>query len=122
MQQPQQTGYNVGPGFAQAQQPQQGQQTFVGGGGMQPRRQVFCANCGRTYDASSRFCPHCGYEYNPCPVCGADNQANARRCVTCGAQLASQAAAYGDTTCPRCRTMVALGTKFCPQCGMKLGQ
>ena len=125
MQQPPQTGFNAGPGYSQAPV----QQGAVGGmqaggmqaGGMQSRAQVFCANCGKPYATTSRFCPSCGNEYNPCPVCGSDNQKGAHRCVTCGAQLASDNAAFSDTTCPRCRAIVGLGTKFCPQCGMRLG-
>ena len=125
MQQPAQTGFNAGPGFASqgmGYQGAQGQGGFdAAGAGAQRRKQVFCANCGRPYDASSRFCPNCGHEYNPCPLCGSDNNTNAHRCVTCGAQLASAAEAFADTTCPRCHAIVSPGTKFCPQCGMRLG-
>lgn len=122
MQQPQQAGFNAGPGFGQM--PTQLQQTPVGVPGAsvsaQPK-QVFCANCGRTYSSASRFCPHCGHEYSPCPVCGSDNQQGARRCVTCGATLANAQALDADSTCPRCRTIVTPGTKFCPQCGARIG-
>ncbi len=120
MEQPGQSGFNVG--FGQRQQPQGSQfgQRMDGGAGAPARAvsQVFCANCGKTYASDSRFCPHCGHEYNPCPLCGADNQRGARRCVTCGAQLA--ASAVDDMTqslCPRCHESVALGTRFCPRCG-----
>ena len=117
VQTPAQTGYGAGPGFGQASQ----QATQATGGGMQPRATVFCANCGKQYASSSRFCPNCGHEYNPCPVCGADNHQNSHRCVTCGAQLAgASAAALSDTTCPRCRTIIAVNTKFCPQCGARI--
>ncbi len=111
-------GYGAGPGNGQMPVAGGG---YAPGGGAQ-RRQVFCANCGRTFDASSRFCPNCGHEYNPCPVCGSDNQTNAHRCVTCGAQLASARNLGADTECPRCHAQVPPGTKFCPQCGKKLGQ
>ena len=119
MQQPAQNGFNAGPGFGQQpmQQPMQQQPMGVG---MQPRAQVFCANCAKPYASSSRFCPNCGHEYNPCPVCGADNHEGAHRCVTCGAALISQNAAFSDSTCPRCRAIVTVGTKFCPQCGARL--
>ena len=108
---PDQTGYGAGPGFNQ-----QGYQQ----GGAQPRKQVFCANCAKPYDASSRFCPNCGHEYTPCPVCGSDNQQGAHRCVSCGAALSSQNVAYADVTCSRCRAVIKPGTKFCPQCGMRI--
>lgn len=125
MQQPSQTGFNAGPGFGQQQPVQQqamggGMQGGMQGGGMQVRSQVFCANCGKPYATSSRFCPNCGHEYNPCPVCSSDNHENAHRCVTCGAELMSNNTAYSDTTCPRCRAIVSVGTKFCPHCGVRL--
>ena len=113
MQQPAQNGFNSGPGFGQQPAQQQGV-------GMQPRAQVFCANCAKPYASSSRFCPNCGHEYNPCPICGADNHERAHRCVTCGAELSSNNVAFIDTTCPRCRTIVSAGTKFCPNCGARL--
>lgn len=109
---PQQAGYGAGPGFGQAAPPQQ--QPF---GNSQVAKKVFCANCGRTFDGSSRFCPHCGHQYNPCPICGNDNQTNARRCVRCGATLQQTINVLSDTVCPRCNTRVQAGTRFCPQCG-----
>ena len=126
MQQPSQTGFNAGPGLGAGANQQQGQQAQGYGGGAgatagRPRgKQVFCANCARPYDSSSRFCPNCGHEYNPCPMCGSDNHQNAHRCVTCGATLASARSPLDETTCPRCRTIVAPGAKFCPQCGNRL--
>ncbi len=115
MQVPSQTGYGAGPGIGQQAASQAGY-----GGGAQPRRQVFCANCAKPYDATSRFCPNCGHEYNPCPICGSDNQQGAHRCVSCGAELPSHNVVYADVSCPRCRAMVKPGTRFCPQCGMRL--
>lgn len=122
MQQPMQAGFGAGPGFGQ-QMPQQPMpsQRYAGGDGMQRRSQVFCANCGKTYDSTSRFCPHCGHERNPCPVCGSDNHKSARRCVTCGAELVSATAVFADSSCPRCRSIVQPGTRFCPQCGLEIG-
>lgn len=115
---PQQTGYGTGPGGGQWQN---GTAQPGPGVGAQPRKQVFCANCARQYDSSSRFCPHCGHEYNPCPVCGSDNQPNAHRCVTCGATLQASFSSQDDASCPRCRTRIRPGTTFCPQCGMRVG-
>ena len=34
-----------------------------------------------------KFCPHCGDPYMPCPRCGTDNDADAKRCVSCGTML-----------------------------------
>lgn len=120
MSQPAQTGFNAGPGFGQQLGPQGAGAGAGMGAGAQPRAQVFCANCGKPYSSSMRFCPSCGHEYNPCPLCGSDNHSSAHRCVTCGAELSSNSASYADTTCPRCRTIVQLGTRFCPQCGARL--
>ena len=125
MQQPNQSGFNAAPG-AGAGQGYQG--SFTGGQGGYPgaspaqgRAQVFCANCGKPFATTSRFCPNCGHEYNPCPVCGADNHSGAHRCVTCGAMLSGQASGFdAGVSCPRCHAQVAPGTKFCPQCGARI--
>ena len=124
MQQPGQSGFNAGPGFGQPAQPQQGGfpgASAPGGASVHARAQVFCAQCGKTFSSDSRFCPHCGHEFNPCPVCGADNMTGAHRCVTCGAQLSTPGAVAADTVCPRCQSPVSPGTKFCPRCGNRLG-
>ena len=86
------------------------------------RKTVYCSSCGRSYPSTSRFCPHCGDPYNPCPVCGADNSADARRCVSCGAQLISMNDVTSEAgySCPSCGAAVSPGTKFCPNCGQKL--
>ena len=83
------------------------------------RVEVFCSNCAKKYPSTSRFCPHCGNPYNPCPVCGADNASNAKRCVSCGAQLQAVMAGMGSG-CPKCGTPVQPGIKFCPTCGNRL--
>ncbi|MDO4537545.1 MAG: zinc-ribbon domain-containing protein, partial [Coriobacteriales bacterium] len=75
----------------------------------------------RSFSADSRFCPHCGHEYNPCPMCGSDNQTGAHRCVTCGAQLSNtNVAVNAGLACPRCHAQIRPGVKFCPQCGARL--
>ena len=111
---PQQAGYGAGPGAfgAPPQQPAYASP--------QPPKNVFCANCGRTFDSSSRFCPHCGHQYNPCPICGNDNQTGARRCVRCGATLTQATDVLSDMTCPRCHAALRPGTRFCPQCGQRI--
>lgn len=90
---------------------------------MNQKKEVFCSNCAKKYPVTSRFCPHCGDPYNPCPVCGSDNTQGAKRCVTCGVQLqtdSSAGEAMGGNQCSRCNGTVPFGTKFCPQCGNKI--
>ncbi len=47
-----------------------------------------------------------------CPVCGHENQAEAKFCSSCGNSLA--------VTCPSCSTVSPAGTKFCNNCGTSL--
>lgn len=84
---------------------------------------VFCARCGKSFSSSSRFCPHCGHSFNPCPVCGRDNDENARRCSVCGASLQGQNNInnmMSGNNCSRCGAAVPAGTKFCPNCGNRM--
>lgn len=111
------------------------------GGADAGTQMVFCSKCAKKYPASSKFCPHCGDRYNPCPKCGTDNSEAAERCVNCGAVLKAPSvgtcakcgapldagAAFcpncGASTaasCPRCHAAVKPGSKFCPSCGKKL--
>lgn len=115
-------------------QPRYDQPTFAPGGAAVPpapapaqphpnaaapaANMIFCANCSRKFPSSSRFCPHCGHVYNPCPSCGSDNLDNARRCVSCGTVLTG--AAPGADRCPACNTPVTPGAAFCPTCGSRL--
>lgn len=71
-----------------------------------------CDNCGMPLVPGSKFCPHCGDAYNPCPSCSSDNPKDARNCVQCGTSL--------GVSCPQCSTLVASGSKFCPECGTTL--
>lgn len=86
------------------------------------RKTVFCSNCGKSYPATSKFCPHCGDPYNPCPVCGADNTLSAKRCVSCGTALPQKQDMMEDLGygCPNCGAPIGIGMKFCPNCGKKL--
>lgn len=87
------------------------------------KNEVFCSRCGKKYPTTSRFCPYCGDQYNPCPVCGRDNDINAKRCTVCGASLASSNGinnAISGNVCSRCGASVSQGTKFCPNCGNRL--
>lgn len=82
----------------------------VGSGVAPVPREVFCSNCSKKYSSSSKFCPHCGDPYVPCPRCGADNDKAARRCVSCGTALESAA------SCPKCGMQLPLGAITCPRC------
>ena len=86
------------------------------------RKNVFCSNCGKSYPTTSKFCPHCGNPYNPCPNCGADNDEKARRCVSCGAMLPQRGNMNSDAgyQCENCGAPITPGTKFCPNCGKKI--
>lgn len=90
---------------------------------MNQKSVVFCSRCGKSFPATNKFCPHCGDPYNPCPVCGRDNDINAKRCAVCGATLQAQggaAAATSGNSCSRCGASVPAGTKFCPNCGNRI--
>jgi membrane protease subunit (stomatin/prohibitin family) len=114
-------GGAVGSGMMQ---PQFNQPTFGGnnmqGGNFQqePQQQVkmvYCSNCAKKFPNTTRFCPHCGDPYNPCPKCGTDNDENARRCVSCGTPLQS-----GGGTCPHCNAPMMAGATFCGNCGKQV--
>jgi membrane protease subunit (stomatin/prohibitin family) len=112
------------------------------GSGVAPvPRDVFCSNCSKKYSNSSKFCPHCGNPYSPCPQCGSDNDKVARRCVSCGTSLSSNAncpacgtplppgsitcsrcvrGVGGSTTCPQCNAPLSSGDAFCSECGKKV--
>ncbi|MDR2841734.1 MAG: zinc-ribbon domain-containing protein, partial [Spirochaetaceae bacterium] len=96
----------------------------TGGGGAAPmpaaRKEVFCAKCAKKYPVTSKFCPHCGNPFNPCPRCGSDNLSSSRRCVSCGTELSAPASAAGGLGCSRCGAPVTPGVKFCPNCGNKV--
>ena len=104
-------------------QPQYQQPTFGGNSQTpqsteatsQPMKMVYCSNCAKKYPSSSRFCPHCGDPYNPCPKCGADNDPNAKRCVSCGTSLQQPA-----TLCPHCSAPLEVGAAFCGNCGKQV--
>ena len=128
-----------------AGQPQPGFAPPPGGQVPSPVREVYCSNCSKKYPNTVKFCPHCGDPYMPCPGCGADNDAKARRCVSCGTPLApggkpcascSSPVPPGAVACPtcgrpqvgtatggckRCGAVLNPGVAFCPQCGLNVG-
>ena len=88
-----------------------------------PVRQIFCDKCGKKFPITSRFCPFCGDSYNACPICGADNDQNAKRCVRCGSPMRNntQAEDFSETPrCARCGQEVPPNVKFCPNCGKRV--
>lgn len=118
-------GGSISPGLLQPQ-PIAGATPSVPPGGPPPSgttpavREVFCSNCSKKFNSSSRFCPHCGDPYMPCPTCGADNRENGSRCVSCGSVLSGSAAALAKgATCSRCAAALNPGAPFCPNCGQK---
>lgn len=117
----------MGGGAAQGMmQPQYSQPTFGGADNVRDNnpdnrqyplvRTVYCSNCSKKYQSTDRFCPHCGNEYNPCPKCGTDNDANSKRCVSCGAHLVPGATSF----CPGCNSPITPGSRFCGKCGRQL--
>jgi membrane protease subunit (stomatin/prohibitin family) len=104
--------------------PQFNQPTFGGNGQDvqgQPAQQekqikmVYCSNCAKKFPNTTRFCPHCGDPYNPCPKCGTDNDENAKRCVSCGTPLQSEGG-----NCPHCNSPLPAGATFCGNCGKQV--
>ncbi|MDR2914117.1 MAG: SPFH domain-containing protein [Tannerella sp.] len=115
------SGGTVGGGMMQ---PQFNQPTFDGNnqgfqgqltGQEQQVKMVYCSNCAKKFPNTTRFCPHCGDPYNPCPKCGTDNDQNARRCVSCGTPLQS-----GGVNCQQCNAPLAAGATFCGNCGKQV--
>ncbi|MDY3857470.1 MAG: SPFH domain-containing protein [Muribaculaceae bacterium] len=111
---PQYNQPTFGPGQGGQQGGFGGQQGGFGGqqGQQQAVHMVYCSKCSRKFPSNMEFCPNCGNKYNPCPNCGADNPAEARRCVSCGTQLAGP-----GRTCAHCHTPIPAGSTFCPSCG-----
>lgn len=81
-------------------------------------KMVYCSNCAKRYPNTSQFCPQCGDPYNPCPNCGTDNDANARRCISCGVHLNGDSSAAA--TCPQCHAPLVPGCSFCSSCGTRV--
>lgn len=114
-------GGAVGSGMMNPQfnQPNFGGNNQQGGNfNQEPQQQVkmvYCSNCAKKFPSTTRFCPHCGDEYNPCPKCGTDNDKNAKRCVSCGTPLQS-----GGGNCLHCNAPMMAGATFCGNCGKQV--
>ncbi len=75
-----------------------------------------CRSCGKSVDASAKFCPECG-EKDPVMQaaawkCSCGNLATGKFCSECGKKRAD--------ACPACGKPIAAGAKFCPECGERL--
>ena len=77
-----------------------------------------CAKCGATLPTNAKFCLECGEKVVSsvsdtviCPQCG-KSVAKGRFCSECGYKF--------QTVCSKCGTELAVGAKFCPECGEKL--
>ena len=139
-------GGGMGAGLLQpspAGVPTSGASGQVGNGVPLPPREVFCSNCAKKYTSASKFCPHCGDPYNPCPKCGTDNDSSCRRCVSCGTPLSAMEICGhckspmppnaracpscgklvgSDQLCSRCKSPITPGDAFCSECGQKMEQ
>lgn len=81
-------------------------------------KEVFCSNCNKRFATTMKFCPHCGDPYTPCPRCGTDNDADAKRCVNCGVQLSGGS----SSSCSNCKQPLPPGVAFCPYCGKPVSE
>lgn len=119
-------GFSGNPGMGSAMMSPTGTANFAPQGNAPQMNQastVFCARCGKSFPSTNKFCPHCGHSFHPCPVCGRDNDENAKRCSVCGASLQGQNNINGmiaGNNCSRCGASVPSGTKFCPNCGNRM--
>lgn len=76
-----------------------------------------CSKCGKTIPVSNKFCPECGApvineDEIICPVCKKTTK-KGKFCSECGSPLTIK--------CPKCGEEYLVGTKFCNNCGTKLG-
>lgn len=85
----------------------------------QPAQTVKCPKCGKELPANAKFCPECGQKVEIlgenemiCPECGKKTP-KGKFCIECGHPLVNK--------CPNCGTEVPQGSKFCSECGTKLG-
>lgn len=106
-------------------------------GGTEKPVEVKCQACGEQMPRTTKFCPHCGDPYNPCPECGADNPPDQGACIECGQAMPVPCRHCGEPvsskikfcphcgeettlTCSGCNSEVKPGQKFCVECGNKL--
>ncbi len=103
------------PTFGSNRTDMRGTNSELQSGQNQSIRDVYCSNCAKKFPSNHRFCPHCGDKYHPCPKCGTDNDANAKRCVSCGTLLLEE---MGN--CPHCNSSLIPGSSFCVNCGKQV--
>ncbi len=82
---------------------------------------VNCPACHADVPLNARFCAACGHQLvvtRKCARCGQDVTATARFCPSCGVDLGAAA----QLACPSCHTVLPPGTRFCLNCGERIGQ
>lgn len=97
---------------------QSGTPTNPSASGGAPIRDIYCSNCANKYPSNMKFCPKCGNQYRPCPMCGSDNSSTAKRCVNCGNSLQQE----NIEICPNCKNPIPPGSAFCPNCGRPVNE
>lgn len=82
----------------------------------------YCPSCHAENSMGAKFCCECGSAMMPaetgnivkCFSCGAENSAKAKFCCECGVSLVPKKCECGNVLEP--------GTKFCSNCGKKVGE
>lgn len=80
---------------------------------------IKCSKCGAEIPKGAKFCLECGNKIEPktdnviCPKCGMSTP-KGKFCINCGSRLA--------TNCPKCGAELPGNSKFCPECGEKIGE
>lgn len=79
---------------------------------------ITCHNCGKSYNQSANFCPHCGalnHLFTKCTKCGAISPNDLLYCGSCGHQLRR------IIVCSYCGEKTTKQDQvFCHKCGTKL--
>ena len=80
-----------------------------------------CQECGHSIPADAKFCHQCGHQqvvFSKCGNCGKNLTPTARFCPRCGQSATEKPA---PRVCPGCGAENLTDSKFCNQCGEKVG-